>query len=108
MKRYINADNSGYSFYVDDCLDNYDYFNVTIKSKDMPEFVADAEVTVGGANGYAVDVTDYFNEGDLSDEEFDEVVDNEWESIEEVVADYLYDNELVYMDTRGFTHKVYH
>ena len=108
MKRYIKADNSGYGFYVDDCLDNYDYFNVTIMSEDMPEFVADAEVKAGGPNNNSpVEVTDYFNEGDLSDEDFNDIVDNEWEFIEEVVADYLFANDLIYMDSRGFTHKVY-
>ena len=103
MKRYVKADNSGYNFYVTDCLDMDDYLYVSVESKDFPEFDAELEVRIDNE----VQGSDYTNQGDMSDEEFDEIVDNNWEYIEDAVADYLFDNEYIYMDSRGFIHKIY-
>lgn len=107
MKKYIKcADTSGYDFYVDDLYDEYSgSYILTVKSKAIPDFEAEITVAEHGGNGF--EITDYETYGDMSDDELDEIIDKFSEDIEDVILDYLYDNDLVYMDSNGFTHIYY-
>lgn len=104
MKLYIKSNEfSGYDFYVDDCLVEYDYVTVEVASTDYPDFHAAVEVDVNRGSDYF----DYYNDGDMTDEEFDTFIDTYYAEIESVVMDYLYDNNLIYMDSRGVDRMIY-
>ena len=108
MKLYIKSSEfSGYDFYVDDCYDDYGRVILTIKSRVLPEFEAEAVVVDGGDVRGDIGVTDYTNYGDMSDSEFWDIIDTNIDELDDIAIDYVYDNELAYMDSRGFGHMVY-